>query len=280
MTAKKIGQEGFIWFVGVVEDRNDPLKLGRVRVRIYNVHSLNTSVLPTDSLPWATILMPPFSASNNQVGLSPTGLTVGSTVVGFFMDGLDNNFPVVFGTFHGIPDINNNLHDVPEQAREVNNLTKDFDAREPASAYNSKYPFNKVFKTERGHIIEIDDTPDNERIHVYHKSGTYTEINKEGRKVDKVVDKHFEIIFKDQTIHIRGKQDILIDGNQTVNIKGQQDVVIDGNQTVNAKGNQTVTVDGRQTVNVKSNANITVDGSFTLESKGNMRFKAPRIDLN
>ena len=26
--------DGFIWFTGVVEDRNDPSKIGRVRVRI------------------------------------------------------------------------------------------------------------------------------------------------------------------------------------------------------------------------------------------------------
>ena len=28
-----MGQDGFIWFVGVVEDRADPLTIGRVRVR-------------------------------------------------------------------------------------------------------------------------------------------------------------------------------------------------------------------------------------------------------
>ena len=28
-----MGMDGFIWFTGVVEDRNDPSKLGRVRVR-------------------------------------------------------------------------------------------------------------------------------------------------------------------------------------------------------------------------------------------------------
>lgn len=216
MTAKKIGQEGFVWFIGVVEGRDDPLKLGRVRVRIYNVHSNNKSVLPTDSLPWATILMPPFSASNKQVGLSPTGLTVGSTVVGFFMDGNDNNNPVILGTFHGIPDNNNNLHDVPEQARGINNLKKNIDKKEPSPAFNAKYPFNKVFKTERGHLIEIDDTPDNERIHVFHRSGTYTEINNKGRKVDKVVGDHFEIILGKKTVHIKGDVNITVDGSYTV----------------------------------------------------------------
>ena len=33
-----MGMDGFIWFTGVVEDRNDPSKLGRVRVRRRTPH--------------------------------------------------------------------------------------------------------------------------------------------------------------------------------------------------------------------------------------------------
>jgi len=188
MTTKKLGQEGFVWFVGVVEDRNDPLKLGRVKVRIYDFHTLNKALMPTDELPWAIIMMPSYLPSHNKVGLSPTGLTLGSTVIGFFMDGHDSNQPVIMGTIHGIPGNNNNKHDVTDLARDTNSISKSYDIMEPESAYASKYPFNKVFRTENGHVVEFDDTPGKERIHVYHKSGTYTEIDKDGRKVDKVVD--------------------------------------------------------------------------------------------
>ena len=41
----------FIWFIGEVEDRNDPLKLGRVRVRCFGWHSTNKEELPTADLP-------------------------------------------------------------------------------------------------------------------------------------------------------------------------------------------------------------------------------------
>ena len=34
-----MGLDGFIWFVGVVEDRNDPDQLGRVRVRCLGFHT-------------------------------------------------------------------------------------------------------------------------------------------------------------------------------------------------------------------------------------------------
>ena len=54
---------------------------------------------------------------------------------------------------------------------------------EPDSAFNGAYPYNKVTQTESGHIIEIDDTPGSERIHIYHKSGTYVEIDSNGSMV-------------------------------------------------------------------------------------------------
>ena len=34
-----MGEDGFVWFTGVVEDRNDPSSLGRVRVRCVGFHT-------------------------------------------------------------------------------------------------------------------------------------------------------------------------------------------------------------------------------------------------
>ena len=34
-----MGFDGFIWFTGVVEDRRDPMKLGRMKVRIAGIHT-------------------------------------------------------------------------------------------------------------------------------------------------------------------------------------------------------------------------------------------------
>ena len=36
--ANYMGKDGFIWWQGVVEDRYDPLKLGRCRVRVLGYH--------------------------------------------------------------------------------------------------------------------------------------------------------------------------------------------------------------------------------------------------
>lgn len=42
--------------IGIVESNNDPLKLGRVRVRVYDIHGSDKVKIPTDKLPWAYVL--------------------------------------------------------------------------------------------------------------------------------------------------------------------------------------------------------------------------------
>ena len=48
-----MGADGFVWFTGVVEDRDDPEKLGRVRVRCLGWHSESLLDIPKSDLPWA-----------------------------------------------------------------------------------------------------------------------------------------------------------------------------------------------------------------------------------
>lgn len=90
------GKNGFIWWVGIVEARDDPLKLGRLRVRIIGWHTENKSELPTDKLPWSQILLP-----TNGAGLV-TLIKEGEWVMGFYMDGAEAQQPVVIGVFPGI----------------------------------------------------------------------------------------------------------------------------------------------------------------------------------
>ena len=46
----------FAWFTGVVEDINDTEYLNRVKVRAFGYHSDDTAEVPTDALPWATVM--------------------------------------------------------------------------------------------------------------------------------------------------------------------------------------------------------------------------------
>ena len=92
-----LGTNGFVWWIGVIENRQDPLKLGRCKVRIFGRHADDITVMPTDDLPWASVVLP---VNNTTVYTAREG----DTVMGFFMDGDAAQFPVIMGMFHGIPE--------------------------------------------------------------------------------------------------------------------------------------------------------------------------------
>lgn len=101
MQVRFMGTQGYIWFMGIVEDSNDPLRLGRVKVRCYGFHGDKTS-LPTNLLPWAIVAQPTISSGFRGGGFSPTALRPGSVVNGFFADGTIAQYPVVTGVMGGI----------------------------------------------------------------------------------------------------------------------------------------------------------------------------------
>lgn len=220
---ENIGAQGFRWFIARVEDINDPEKTGRVRIRVISLHSENKAQLPTDRLPWARILMHPTSASLNTVGLSPTGIEKGSTVVGFFMDGHECNLPVIMGTLYG--------NDLPVETigNDISNRKDNLLPNEPEpSVTRTVYPNNKVLKTKSGHLIEIDDTPNNERINLYHKSGTYVEITSDGRLVIKSVGDVIDLTAKNKFEYIKGDYTLKVDGN--ISIDGSSVTICQGTQ--------------------------------------------------
>jgi len=84
-------------WTGVVEDYDDPLKTGRLRVRINGFHNINKTVLPTTDLPWAMVALPVNGST------TVTGPKVGDWVIGFFFDRESAQLPVVT---HVLPGIN------------------------------------------------------------------------------------------------------------------------------------------------------------------------------
>jgi hypothetical protein len=95
------GLDSSVWYFGVVEDRNDPLTLGRCKVRIFGVHPDDKTLVPTEDLPWAMPVQPITSAATAGVGTAPVGPIVGTHVVGFFADGYDRQIPFMLGTIAG-----------------------------------------------------------------------------------------------------------------------------------------------------------------------------------
>ena len=96
-----MGLDGFVWFVGVVEDREDPDKLGRVRVRCLGFHTENKTDIPTEDLPWAFVMAPTTTPSMDGLGNTPPFLVEGSWVVGFFRDAKEKQQPIIIGSLPG-----------------------------------------------------------------------------------------------------------------------------------------------------------------------------------
>jgi hypothetical protein len=399
--AEFMGKDGFVWWQGVVEDRHDPLFLGRCRIRILGWHTEDKTDMPTESLPWSYPVQPIISAAQTGVGISPTGPVEGTWVVGFYRDGEQAQEPVFFGTLGGIPelpsvpnvgfndprgdtvqfhpdlmkgpfaksDAQENPLEFRPDALEDNipyppknlSLSKekpDFDTSAPdgtsekntkrfltqtsgipttssiflaieeygtrstyprndsghvlgqpttpraaigkslpsfdysqgivaqkiaqwgvytgtggfptaslqtsapvagtpftwkdpipQSIYGAKYPYNHVHQSESGHLIEVDDTPGKERLHRYHRTGTFEEIGALGQKIVKVVNENFHIgLNNDYTA---------IFGNKYENISGKLDIVatngldFSGTGNINMKG-KSFSFDGGAVASIKA----------------------------
>ena len=278
-----IGRNGFTWFVGVVEDRNDPIELGRVRVRCFGWHTDDKGAIPTDSLPWAVMINSIDSASVSGVGKSPTGIVEGSWVFGFFMDGDRAQEPAIMGTIASMPSDKSNsafgFNDPTEKfprytnESDVNKLARGENTRthtpdtvigEPADPYKAKYPYNHVYESESGHTKEYDDTEGAERIKERHKTGTFYEIHPDGTKVEHIVKDKYEVVLGNDSIHVKGNVKVYVDGDSDVNIAGSASITTGSSMTLTSGGN----------------FSAYVGGSCQMTSVGPMRFIAPTIDIN
>jgi len=423
------GRDGFIWWHGVVEDRQDPLYLGRCKVRILGWHTEDKSELPTRNLPWAQVLMPVTSASQTNVGHAPVGPVEGTWVMGFYRDGELAQEPVIMGTIPGIPenfaeqgtgfndprldvkvsDLNSidnegsaiagvveqslnsypfppkiiktaggkeavvsaytnkerlsepggSLYprevDVPttsKYARGRNDSSTKLDSKniissknsdlgtavinipamslsdnllplgvtiadgtpfsvtgdrdyltegeylslrqdilrtknitQPASAYGARYPFNHVYESESGHLIEQDDTPGKERLHWYHRSGTFTEFHPAGMRVDRTNAHRFNIVTGNYESIISGEEKKSIISDYTLNLGGRLtlksgkdisitsetgDVIIDSNVSNTYIGGKNIILDAKDTLILRGGSKIIRDDDVAEDKvKGN-----------
>jgi len=87
---------------------------------------------------------------------------------------------------------------------------------EPEPPYAGQYPFNNVRQTESGHIEEWDDTPGAERVHIFHRSGSFIEMHPDGKVVYKSMSHGYQISMGDYNVKVKGDCNISVDGNATV----------------------------------------------------------------
>jgi hypothetical protein len=296
---KFLGHNGFLWFVGVVEDRGDPQYAGRVRVRCLGHHTSNNEILPTSDLPWAQVVLPITSSGISGLGQSPLGLVEGSWVFGYFRDGTNRQEPLVIGSLPGRPSEYGNPNkgfydpnarendttksvypreiDEPDVNRlAVNNPDKQHSSlttrttqrltniqgvnnlwNQPEISYNAVYPYNHVYESESGHLMEFDDSfvidedgnrTNHYRVHLRHTSGTSIEMTNNGDTIEITKNNRYILVTADNKVYIKGSKDVVIDGDYDLRVNGNYNVTVAGDPET-GKGNYTETISGTKTSN-------------------------------
>ena len=234
------------WYMGDIVSVSDPLQLGRVRVRIFGVHD-NEEILD-DNLPWAQVCIPVTEGGTGGSG-SNLGLQIGARVFGFFMDGKDSQSPLVLGSIPKYETESGGGRSTDLRARGGDDgktsitKTPTTEIGEPDDPYNAVYPNNSVHRTKSGHIIELDDTENHERILFYHKDGSFVEFHPDGD----IVTQH-----KNGFRTVTGNDKVYITGNLEITVKGDMKVTVDGNVTEDFRKNQTTSVSNDVVVTTSS----------------------------
>ena len=118
-----LGIDGFVWWFGVVEDRLDPLNLGRCKVRCFGWHNDDRREVPIEDISWAHPIVP-YGVKNVQPP------TEGTMVFGFFADGKEGRYPILVGTVPGIPeeikDANQGFFDPYSENQKATNVSPKF----------------------------------------------------------------------------------------------------------------------------------------------------------
>ena len=268
-TTDFMGRDGFIWFTGVVEDRDDPDKLGRVRVRAVGYNTEDKDDIPTADLPWAWVMNPTTVPSMGGMGETPPFLVEGSWVLGFFRDPPLFQEPIILGSLPGfnleLPDGSKGFNDpngkYPKSAylneSDVNRRARNSSVTKtniesqisvPNDPYNSKYSNNHIYQTESGHYKEYDDTPNAERIKEFHKSGTFYEIHPSGDSVVNIIGKGYRVVASNDSIHIKGDANLVVDGNYNITCKNKTETITETHK-VTANKADLVYTSGEITVN-------------------------------
>jgi hypothetical protein len=144
---------------------------------------------------------------------------------------------------------------------------------QPPIPYNAKYPFNHVFESESGHIQEFDDTPENERIHWYHKAGTYTEVDVNGTQVNRIVGDGYEIIDKNGYVYVKGAL--------TITAEGVTNIYVNADCNLKVEGITEIDMLNDVTWNIAGNLDINVGGSTQLKTADiSIETTADSIDLS
>lgn len=151
-----------------------------------------------------------------------------------------------------------------------------------AVPYNAKYPNNHVFHSESGHVQEFDDTPGSRRVHLYHAAGTFTEIDDNGTRVNRIVGDGYEIYERHGYVHVKGAKHVNVEGAHTLKVGSTLDLEVSGATTINIFNNANLSVGGDFNLAVGGRINIQAAGEINIDSAStaNINSNKDNIDVS
>ena len=293
-----LGQDGFIWFIGVVEDRNDPQKLGRVRVRCLGYHTENKVDLPTTDLPWASPVLPITSSGISGIGQSPLGLVEGSWVVGFFRDSTYAQEPIVIGSLPGRPSelagntgfydpnkIFPRYKDEPDTNRlavnDENNPHLGLELRKLTRITGVATADFNAYTSAFSHIVAASDTdtwaqPEIAYNAVYPNNHVFE--SESGHILE------FDDTSAAERIHLAHKTGSSIEynpnGDRIDIVKGDQYVLTSADNKVNIEGNSDLTIGGRHKIYINKDGQANNNYDIQVGPNANINISCDNGDIN
>ena len=140
---------------------------------------------------------------------------------------------------------------------------------QPTSDFNAQYPFNQVYESESGHIKEFDDTPGGERIHEYHRAGTFYEIDHAGNKTDYVKGDRYDISMHDDYVYVKGRVVHTYDDEVLIRCNDRLDL--------SAKWKMQIWSGGDLDIHSKRNINIKSDGDINMQADGHINLQGTTL---
>jgi len=300
-----MGLDGFVWFTGVVENRQDPAKLGRVQVRCLGFHSEKLTDIPTEDLPWAHVMHPVTDPAMQGLGNTPSFLVEGTWVVGFFRDAVEKQQPVIMGSLpgypSGTPDINKGFNDptgkYPSEAiTNSNHSINETDVNRLGQGVVSETHLalqkRRVSRLSTDDSTSINDSVDiatrpniqNKQDAVQEERTTWDEPAPKGLLPDDPFynsgEYPYNHVFESESGHIFETDDTpgaerLLRQHKTGTF---EEIHPDGKRVVKIVGDNYEIVAGKSNVFIKGDVNLTVDGNkrelikgaYVLEVQGNM----------
>src|SRR6056300_1541824 len=124
---------------------------------------------------------------------------------------------------------------------------------QPEISYNAVYPYNHVYESESGHLMEFDDSfvidedgnrTNHYRVHLRHTSGTSIEMTNNGDTIEITKNNRYILVTADNKVYIKGSKDVVIDGDYDLKVNGNYNVSVGGNKTETISGTKTSNTTG------------------------------------